>query len=114
MDAAERPGDVISVSEACRFLGVHRNKLYRLIREEQLPAFKMTRGGRWRFRRDLATGSRTSRGEAAMRRPTIVSIGNHKGGCPKTTMTANLGAALARAGKRVLLDLDAQQNSPRA
>src|SRR6185503_1646948 len=31
--------------------------------------------------------------------------------CLKTTMTANLGAALARAGKRVLLlDLDAQQN----
>ena len=43
--------------------------------------------------------------------PTIVSIVNHKGGCLKTTVTANLGAALARAGKRVLvLDLDAQQN----
>lgn len=46
-----------------------------------------------------------------MTRPTIVSIVNHKGGCLKTTVTANLGAALARAGKRVLvLDLDAQQN----
>jgi chromosome partitioning protein len=46
-----------------------------------------------------------------MRKPTIVSIVNHKGGCLKTTMTANLGAALARVGKRVLLlDLDAQQN----
>jgi chromosome partitioning protein len=45
------------------------------------------------------------------RRPTIVSIVNHKGGCLKTTLTANLGAALAAAGKRVLLvDLDAQQN----
>ena len=44
-------GDVIPVSEACRFLGVHRNTLYRLIREEGLPAFKMSRGGRWRFRR---------------------------------------------------------------
>jgi len=47
----EQEGDVIPVSEACRFLGVHRNTLYRLIREEELPAFKMTRGGRWRFRR---------------------------------------------------------------
>ena len=47
----EGEGDVIPVSEACRFLGVHRNTLYRLIREEELPAFKMTRGGRWRFRR---------------------------------------------------------------
>lgn len=46
-----------------------------------------------------------------MTKPTIVSIVNHKGGCLKTTVTANLGAALARAGKRVLvLDLDAQQN----
>ncbi len=43
--------------------------------------------------------------------PLIISIVNHKGGCLKTTVTANLGAALARQGKRVLLvDLDAQQN----
>jgi chromosome partitioning protein len=42
---------------------------------------------------------------------TIISVVNHKGGCLKTTVTANLGAALARAGKKVLLvDLDAQQN----
>jgi len=51
VDDAEGIGDLISVTEACRFLGVHRNTLYRLIREEELPAFKMTRGGRWRFRR---------------------------------------------------------------
>ena len=43
--------EVISVTEACRYLGVHRNTLYRLIHEEDLPAFKMSRGGRWRFRR---------------------------------------------------------------
>jgi len=43
--------------------------------------------------------------------PVIISVVNHKGGCLKTTTTANLGAALARLGKRVLLlDLDAQQN----
>ena len=46
-----------------------------------------------------------------MKKPTIVSVVNHKGGCLKTTTTANLGAALSRAGKSVLLiDLDAQQN----
>lgn len=46
-----------------------------------------------------------------MSRPVIISVVNHKGGCLKTTTTANLGAALARRGKRVLLvDLDAQQN----
>jgi chromosome partitioning protein len=46
-----------------------------------------------------------------MTRPVVVSIVNHKGGCLKTSLTANLGAGLARSGKRVLLlDLDAQQN----
>ena len=46
-----------------------------------------------------------------MRRPIIVSVVNHKGGCLKTTVTVNLGAALARTGRKVLLiDLDAQQN----
>lgn len=51
VDDLEQGGDVIPVSEACKFLGVHRNTLYRLIRESGLPAFKMSRGGRWRFRR---------------------------------------------------------------
>jgi chromosome partitioning protein len=46
-----------------------------------------------------------------MKQPVLVSVVNHKGGCLKTTLTANLGAALARAGKSVLVvDLDAQQN----
>src|SRR5215813_4946544 len=43
--------------------------------------------------------------------PKIISVVNHKGGCLKTTVTTNLGAALARTGKRVLvIDLDSQQN----
>lgn len=46
-----------------------------------------------------------------MKKPLIISIVNHKGGVLKTTTTANLGAALAKLGKRVLVcDLDAQQN----
>jgi excisionase family DNA binding protein len=43
--------ELISVHDACRFLGVHRNTLYKLIREGELPAFRLVKGGRWRFRR---------------------------------------------------------------
>lgn len=43
--------------------------------------------------------------------PVIISIVNHKGGVFKTTVTTNLGAALARAGRRVLvIDFDPQQD----
>lgn len=41
----------------------------------------------------------------------VIAIVNHKGGVGKTTATANLGAALARSGARVLcIDIDSQQN----
>ena len=41
----------------------------------------------------------------------IIAVANHKGGVGKTTSVANIGAALALKGRKVLLvDLDAQQN----
>jgi hypothetical protein len=41
----------------------------------------------------------------------VVALANHKGGVTKTTSTANLGAMLAEAGRRVLIvDCDPQAN----
>ncbi len=42
---------IISVPEACQFLGVHRNTLYKLITDGDLPAFRLSTGGRWKFRK---------------------------------------------------------------
>lgn len=52
VEARGAAGDVISVTEACELLSVHRNTLYKLIHDGELPAFKLTPGGRWRFSRD--------------------------------------------------------------
>ena len=50
--AREGEGQIISVPQASEFLGVHRNTLYKLIREGEIPAFRLMTGGRWKFRRN--------------------------------------------------------------
>jgi excisionase family DNA binding protein len=47
----EDMSDILGMSEACKFLKVHRNTLYKLISDGELPAFRMMQGGRWRFRK---------------------------------------------------------------
>lgn len=50
-DGRGASSDIISVPDACKFLGVHRNTLYKLIQAKEIPAFRMIRGGRWKFRK---------------------------------------------------------------
>lgn len=38
---------VITISELCEYLRVHRSTLYRLLKKRQLPGFKI--GSDWRF-----------------------------------------------------------------
>ena len=47
----ERRSELMSVPEACEILAIHRNTLYKLITEGEIPAFRLTKGGRWKFRR---------------------------------------------------------------
>jgi excisionase family DNA binding protein len=63
----ESAQDILSVPEACRFLSVHRNTLYKLIRAGELPAFRMMTGGHWRFRRgELAEWLETRRARSGV------------------------------------------------
>lgn len=50
----EAQSRVISVPQACQLLGISRSTLYKLIQIGEIPAFKLSQGGRWRFeQRDL-------------------------------------------------------------
>lgn len=59
--------EVIPVQEACAMLGISRGTLYRLIRVGEIPAFKLSKGGRWRFkRRDLESWLEDRKSEELM------------------------------------------------
>jgi excisionase family DNA binding protein len=49
--APSRSSEIMSVTQASAFLAIHRNTLYKLITEGEIPAFRLTTGGRWKFRR---------------------------------------------------------------
>jgi excisionase family DNA binding protein len=43
--------EILDANQACSFLAIHRNTLYKLITEGEIPAFRLSTGGRWKFRR---------------------------------------------------------------
>lgn len=48
---ASNSQEFLDTDQTCKLLGVHRNTLYRLIQNDDIPALRLARGGRWRFRR---------------------------------------------------------------
>jgi excisionase family DNA binding protein len=44
-------GELLTANELADFLRIHRSTVYRLLRNGQLPAFRV--GNDWRFSRDL-------------------------------------------------------------
>jgi excisionase family DNA binding protein len=43
--------DVLTLKELCDLLRVHPSTVYKLLREGQIPSFRI--GSEWRFRRDV-------------------------------------------------------------
>ena len=42
---------IMTAAEVAKYLGVHQITIYRLIKETDMPAFKLK--GQWRFKKDL-------------------------------------------------------------
>ncbi|MFC1624219.1 helix-turn-helix domain-containing protein, partial [Candidatus Omnitrophota bacterium] len=42
---------IMTLQELAKYLGVHPITIYRLIKETDIPAFKL--GGQWRFKKDV-------------------------------------------------------------
>jgi excisionase family DNA binding protein len=59
--------EVLTVKEVCDLLRVHPTTVYKLIRQGEIPSFRV--GSDWRFRRDVIEGWMTKQSSTRQARP---------------------------------------------
>src|SRR5947208_4829791 len=102
----------LSTKEVADRLGVDKKTVLRYLHQGKLRGTRLGRD--WRIPASvvssvLTTSTPPSMGNSTTHDAIITAVVNQKGGVGKTTTTFNLGVALRRLGRRVLLvDMDPQ------
>ncbi|MBU1125710.1 MAG: helix-turn-helix domain-containing protein [Candidatus Omnitrophica bacterium] len=53
-DSKPKRTQIMTIKEAANYLGIHAITVYRLIKNTDIPTFKL--GGQWRFKKDILDG----------------------------------------------------------
>jgi len=101
--------DMLTTEEVARELRVDRKTVQRWIQTGRLEAHRVSKNYRVSRTAVETFLRRTATSPLVEESQTVTAVANQKGGVGKTTTTLNLGVALMRRGRRVLLvDLDPQ------